>query len=177
MYKDWSNVEEAKPFEQLPAGGYICQILRVKDEPEKEYLTVEFDIADGEHKDYFVDACAGRDFWTGRFIKSYKPKARPFFKGMLKAVEESNPDFKADSFSDEKELIGKRVGLTIGHEKYWNSKGEQKTRLYVDQVRSVKSIKENDFKVPADREDDYNKPKEDPMDGFTEMYKDDEVPF
>lgn len=177
MYKDWGSIEEAKPFEQLPAGGYICQILRVKDEPKKEYLTVEFDIAEGEHKDYFVDACAGRDFWTGRFIKSYKPKARPFFKGMLKAVEESNPNFKADSFSDEKELIGKRVGLTIGHEKYWNSKGEQKTRLYVDQVRSVKSIKENDFKVPADREDDYNKPKEDPMDGFTEMYKDDEVPF
>ena len=177
MYKDWGSIEEAKPFEQLPAGGYICQILRVKDEPKKEYLTVEFDIAEGEHKDYFVDACAGRDFWTGRFIKSYKPKARPFFKGMLKAVEESNPNFKADSFSDEKELIGKRVGLTIGHEKYWNSKGEQKTRLYVDQVRSVKSIKENDFKIPADREDDYNKPKEDPMDGFTEMYKDDEVPF
>ena len=174
---DWAKEKEASNFELLPSGGYICQILRVKDEPNKEYLTIEFDVAAGEYKDYFLDACAGRDFWSGRFIKSYKPKARGFFKSMLTAVEESNPDFKADTFNDEKQLEGKRIGLTIGHEQYWNSNGEKRTRIYVDQTRSVKAIESSDFKVPKDRVDDYNKPADDPMDGFNKVIADDEVPF
>ena len=40
MYKDWSRVEEAKEFEMLPSGGYVCQILRVEDVPDKEYLKI-----------------------------------------------------------------------------------------------------------------------------------------
>ena len=37
---NWKNVEEAKEFEKLPAGGYICGITAVEDVPEKEYLRI-----------------------------------------------------------------------------------------------------------------------------------------
>ena len=31
---DWSKVEEAKGFEKLPMGGYVCGITAVEDKPE-----------------------------------------------------------------------------------------------------------------------------------------------
>ena len=42
---DWDNVKEAKGFEKLPMGGYVCGITAVEDVPDKEQLKFEFDIA------------------------------------------------------------------------------------------------------------------------------------
>ena len=40
------NVQEAGSFEKLPAGGYICKYVNVEDIEKKEYLYMEFDIAE-----------------------------------------------------------------------------------------------------------------------------------
>lgn len=43
-------------FEVLEAGGYICKIINAKVEKSKtnkEMLVIAFDIAEGDHKDYF----------------------------------------------------------------------------------------------------------------------------
>ena len=48
---DWNNVEEAKDG-RLPAGGYICGITSVEDVANSEYLRFEYDIAEGEYKNY-----------------------------------------------------------------------------------------------------------------------------
>ena len=48
---DWNNVKENGS--QLPAGGYVCGITSVEDVPEKEYLKFEFDVAEGEYKNYY----------------------------------------------------------------------------------------------------------------------------
>ncbi|MEG1152823.1 MAG: hypothetical protein RSD67_08160, partial [Oscillospiraceae bacterium] len=80
------------------------------------------------------------------FIKSYKEKALPFFKGMITAVDKSNKNFKWNN--DETQLLKKYIGLVLGEEEYINAKGEVKVRLKVDSVHSVEAIKNGDFKVP-----------------------------
>ena len=49
------NVQEAGDYTRLLAGGYVCKYTKVEDVAEKEYLYMEFDIADGEFKEYFKD--------------------------------------------------------------------------------------------------------------------------
>ena len=121
---DWSTVNEAAEFEQIPADGYICKITSVKDVEDKEYYNVEFDIAEGPFKDYFLDASERSGYWFANFVKSYKPKARPFFKGMLTAIEHSNKGFFADKFdNDPQKLVGKQIGLVIGIEEYFTKGG------------------------------------------------------
>ena len=143
---DWNNVKEAEEFERLPAGGYICVITGVEDFPDKEYLKIEFDILEGEHQSYFTRMAASLNFWAGNFIRSYKPKAQPFFKGFLTAVKQSNPGFVFNN--DENNLLSKRVGLAIGDEEYVGQDGKVKKRYYVEAVRSVDAIRKGEFKIP-----------------------------
>lgn len=140
------NVEEARDFEAPPAEGYICRITSVEDVVNKEYLRIEYDIAEGDFKDYYSQLYKNRGFWGGSMIRSYKEKALPFFKSFITAVEKSNPGFHFDS--DEKKLIGKLLGLVLAEEEYLSNSGEVKTRLYADKPRSVEAIRTGDYKVP-----------------------------
>ena len=144
---DWSNVEEAKDFERLQPGGYIAKITSVEDLPDKEYLRMEYDIADGDFAGYYQDLYRNRGFWGGSFIRSYKEKALSFFKAFKTAVENSNPGYQFNN--DESTLKGTLIGLVLGEEEYKANDGSVKTRLYVDKTRSVKEIKSGNFEVPA----------------------------
>ena len=46
--KNIANVQEAGESRRLPAGGYICKYTKVEDNSDKNYLYMEFDIAEGE---------------------------------------------------------------------------------------------------------------------------------
>ena len=48
--------------------------------------------------------------------------------------------------SNEKTLIGKKIGLLLGEEEYYGNDGEKKTRLYVNREFSIDKLK--DQKVP-----------------------------
>lgn len=149
---NWKNVEAARPgeFNRLPAGGYICKITAVEDEPKKEYLKFEFDIAYGEHEGYFRQLYDSKGFWAGHFIKSYKIKAQGFFKQMLECIELSNKNFNADDFgSDERILNGKYIGLVLGYEEYVNNDNNVKQRITVTDFKTAKQIKDNDFEIPT----------------------------
>jgi hypothetical protein len=177
---NWGNVDEASESKMIEPGGYICQILRVEDVEKKEYLKIEFDIADGPDKDYFSDLASRLNFWTGNFIKSYKPKAESFFKSFLTAIERSNSNFKADNFSGNiSDLEGKFIGLTIGHEKYLKQNGDTGTRIYVDQTRSIDEIKKGNFKAPPVKIADNlkNQPKDDQLSDFIPLPDDGDCPF
>ena len=50
---DWQNVEEVKEYVRVAPGGYVCVITAVEDVPDKEYLRIEYDIAEGENKGYY----------------------------------------------------------------------------------------------------------------------------
>ena len=108
------NVNAAEEFDRLIPGGYVCGITAVEDVPEKEYLRIEYDIAEGKLKNYYRTLYNNKGFWGGSTIKSYKEKALPFFKGFITAVEQSNAGYKWDN--DENKLIRKLVGFVLAEE-------------------------------------------------------------
>lgn len=187
------NVREAGTSNRLPAGGYICKITNVTDVPLNEntgrgdYLEIEFDIAEGEYKDYYKQINAEHGFWGGSYKRSYKEKALPFFKRMCSAVAKSNPGFVFDGGeqnSNEQTLVGKRVGLVLGEEEYNGNDGKTKTRLYVSSECSIEDIQKENFKVPEFKNLDGTRGKKEKTtnygfvsEGFTSVEENIEIPF
>ena len=149
--KNIDSVQEAGDSRRLPAGGYICKYTNVEDNSEKNYLYMEFDIAEGEFKGYYKELEERLDFWGGRCYRSYTEKALPMFKRMCSAVTKSNKGFIFDGneHCDESTLIGKKIGMILGEEEYIGNDGSVKTRLYVAREVDVADIKSGKFKVPA----------------------------
>jgi len=143
---DLTNVQEAADFENLTLGGYIAKITVAEDLEDKQYLRMEYDIAEGKFKGYYGDLFDRANFWGGKMIRSYKEKALPFFKAFITSVENSNKGYKWNS--DEQKLVGKLVGIVLAEEEYTGNDGTVKTRLYVSSTRSVDEIKKGNFKIP-----------------------------
>lgn len=140
------NVTEATERPKLTAGGYVCRIISTIDKPDKEYLEMEIDIAEGEFKGYYAGLMEQFNFWGGKLIKSYKESALPFFKGFTTAVEKSNPNFKFIE-GDEKCLNNKLIGIVFREEEYQKQNGDIVVNVKVDEVRSVDKIRKGDFKI------------------------------
>lgn len=179
--KNYNDAEASGSFERLPAGGYVAKITEVKDETTSEYLSVIFDIAEGQYKGFYGDEWGKKHPYAHRFFMSYKETAFGMFKGRLKAIDESNgTDFVSAAVKglDEQQLVGKLVGLVIGYEEYISDRGEVRQRAYVKEVRSVDKIRSGDFRVPEIKPLEESKaPKaEDPRDGFTPLGEED-FPF
>ena len=174
-----AEVQEAGDSRRLPAGGYVVRYTNVIDDPKKEYLFMEFDIAEGEFEGYFADLEERAGFWAGKCYRSYKEKALPMFKRMCSAVTKSNKRFIFDGNenSDEKTLIGKFTGMVLVEEEYEGNDGSVKTRLYVVREMSVDDIRAGKYKVPELKklEEEVKKPD----DGFMDVKKDadEETPF
>lgn len=171
---NWNEVEEIKDSKQLPAGGYVCGITAVEDKPDKEYLYLEFDIAEGEFKNYYRGLYERRGFWGAHFIKSYKEKALGFFKKMLTAFESSNKGFVFTN--DEKTLKRKLIGLVIGYEEYIGNDNTVKQRITVTDFLPVEDIRAGRFDVPALKKLVEDKPQS-AFDAFSAIEDDEDLPF
>ena len=68
--KNIDSVQEAGDSRRLPAGGYVCKYTNVEDNSDKNYLYMEFDIAEGEYKGYYKELEERLDFWGGRCYRS-----------------------------------------------------------------------------------------------------------
>lgn len=143
---NWNEVEAVESFKKMEAGGYICGITAVEDVEKQEYLKLEFDIIDGEFKGYYRDLYERKGFWGGSFIRSYKEKARGFFKKFLNAVEASNLNYSFNN--DERTLRGKSIGLVLGYEEYVANSGEIKERIYVADILPIQDITMKNYVVP-----------------------------
>ena len=170
---DLTNVQEAQEFKKVIAGAYVCKITAVEDVAEKEYLKIEYDIAEGELKGYYKELFDKKSFWGGRFIRSYKETALSFFKSFTMAVENSNSGYKFDN--DERKLVGKLVGLVLAEEEYKKADGSIGVRLYVAKTLSVADVKKGGIEIPViKRLAGY----EQQADAFTALLADeDELPF
>ena len=71
-----SNVADEAPRPQ--AGGYVLTIADVTDVPmdpktgKGDYLTIDYDLAEGEFAEYYYGKYKTFGFWGGHFIRSYK---------------------------------------------------------------------------------------------------------
>lgn len=158
---DLTNVQESGDFQRPEPGAYICTIEKAEDLPDKEYLKITYDIAEGDFKGYYHEMRDNHPDWewAGAYTKSYKPTALPMFKRFCTAVSRSNGNYVFDGGkvnADEKTLIGKKVGLLFGEEEYYGNDGELKTRLRIAGEFSVDKLAEQ--KVPKIRKLKEEKP-------------------
>jgi hypothetical protein len=126
----------------------VCRITNVVDVPDKEYLIIDMDIAEGQFKEYFENRYVrfGGN-WGCKKYQSYKEKALPLFKGFTTSVEESNDRYIWDF--DETKLKGKMVGVIFGEEEYLTANDEIKIITKPQFFRSVKTIREGGFEIPT----------------------------
>ena len=164
--KQFNGFDEAKQKaaysagERLPVGGYVCEILGVKLVPgqngKSDSLTVQFDITEGEYKEFFkkqyeantsdnrkykgtktiwlpTDDGSEKDGWT-----------KTAFARWTNALEDSNSGYKWDW--DETKWKGKKIGLIFGET---GSLIEGKEVVYTEcrKPTSVQSIRDNTFKA------------------------------
>lgn len=153
---NFNSVEEATSGNggsKLPAGGYVCKVCKVTDVTDKQYLEIEFDIAEGEHQFHFTDLDTRFGFWGLTSRRSYKESAIPFFKRMCSAINNSNNGYSFNPFvaggnADEQSLVNKLVGLVLREEEYEKNNGDIGTRLAIAYECPVDKIRKGDFKVP-----------------------------
>lgn len=145
---NYNEVEatEGGSFERLAAGGYVCQLMMAEDKTDKEYLQINYDIAEGKYKGWWAQTMERAGFWGGHFTRSYKDTAKAFFKGFTTSVEQSNKGYAWNW--EESTLVNKFIGLVLAEEEYNKNDGTIGTRLYVAKNTSVDKIRSGDFKVP-----------------------------
>lgn len=153
---NWQTVDAASNdgAGRLPAGGYVARITNVEDVPSREYLYIEYDIAEGEYAGHYANA-TDRPY-LHRFVKGYGDKAMPFFKQFLEALQFSNPGrfdwARWMERSDEREFIGLEIGIVVQDEQYTNTKGEDKTRQNVEGIYATQDIRNGEFRVPEPKD-------------------------
>lgn len=147
---NWDEVQERADGEyQNPTpGGYVVKIIDFRDNEQKQCLEILWDYTEGVYMGYNQDTYDRAAFWPTRLFRSYKPKALPFFKAFKTCLEVSNRGYQFNTRQLDT-LRGKLFGVVLGEEEYTGNDGSLKTRLYVAQTRSVKAIRDGEFKAPA----------------------------
>lgn len=144
---DFTNVQATQggEFARPTAGGYVIGIVSVEDVPEREYLKITYDIAEGEFKNYYYDMKQRTGYDLPVMYKSYKDKALGFFKAFLDAVAASNPGYTWNN--DERTLTRKLVGCVLREEEYRNRDGEIKVSLKPDVFYPAADIRAGKFEA------------------------------
>lgn len=154
--KDWSNVKEQRDLVYPTPGGYVCKITAVEDVPDRKYLYVEFDIAEGDYKNNFTERYKNYGNWpaTGKAYLSYKSAEIMSynFDPFIAAVQNSNVGYSFNE-EDETTLKGKWVGVILGEEEYVDKRDNViKTSLKARGFRSVSVIRDGRFRMPKIKE-------------------------
>lgn len=162
--KKLNGYEKAQAYsdtERLPVGGYVLKIMDVN---ELEYswgnqLKIEFEIAEGEYKDFFA-----RDYknqtgedkkWRGAY-RLRVPKddgseqdnwTMRRFKTVMNAFEDSNKGYHFDW--DEKKLKGLLIGALFNNKEY-DFNGRHGFFTNCHSLVTVEKIRSGKFEIPAD---------------------------
>lgn len=142
---NYEATEAKGESKRITPDGYVCRIKSVTDHPDKEYLYIEFDIAEGEFKDYYLEGMEKLGFWGGRFYRYYSDNALKYFKAFITSIERSNSGFKWDW--GEQKLVGKYFGAVLREEEYEKKDGSIGTRVVVDYTTDVDRIRSGKFEV------------------------------
>ena len=137
-------------FKSITAGTHKVKILKAIDTKSKAgqpMLVLNCDIADGEFKDYYRKAYDykkqnyGSATW-GCIIRKLcdedDKKTIGYFKGMMTAIENSNPGYVWDDTWDENTLRNKVACGVFDYDKPWqNDKGEMVQTVKIQSLRSI----------------------------------------
>lgn len=138
--------------ERLPAGGYICRILKAWVETTtngSEQIVLGLEIAEGDYAGYVKRQFESRKAsnpkanWPcvfKQFTLGTDGQTNPFFKGMLKSIEESNSGYKWNW--NEATLANKFIGMIFREEEFETNDGYIKTTVRPAFPRSVQRIRD-----------------------------------
>lgn len=154
-------------YKILPAGGYICRILKAeetKSSTGKDMLKVAFDICDGEFSGYFMESFQDRKSaaedpasvkWPFSGTKwilflDNEGKTNRDFKRFCTALEDSGTQVWKNDTLDIGALKDAQVGVLFRREEheYNNLKSWRTVPL---SFRSVKAIEDGDYQTPDDK--------------------------
>lgn len=197
--KKLNGYEKAQAYsdtKRLPVGGYVLKIMDVN---ELEYswgnqLKIDFEIAEGEHKDFFAanyKAQTGEDKkWKGTY-RLRVPKddgseqdnwTMRRFKTVMNAFEDSNKGYHWNW--DEKTLKGLLIGALFNNKEYQLDNGNHGFFTNCHSLVTVEKIRSGKFEIPADtllkgnsqQSGEYGRPD---VDGFMNIPDgiDEELPF
>lgn len=127
---NWGSVDAKTEgeFARIEPGAYVGCIGSMEDFPSKEYVQMLFDIIEGPHKGYFSDGFYANKPWAHNMILSYKDKALGMLKGRLETIAACNPGFDPFAAWDAGRLdmfAGRKVGLVLREEEYWDKNAEE----------------------------------------------------
>ena len=179
---------------QLPAGGYVCQIKGASEETTNNgapILRLLIDIFEGDYKGYFQEryerdranvSSGNAARWRGRydtFVLTKEGKTNPFFKGLITAVEKSNPNATLIIQEELHPEFMKNcvVGLLFREEEFLGQDDEVHISVRPSMAIDAARIRSGDFKIPEPRL--LSADKKAKAAGFTEIPvdNDDELPF
>lgn len=165
--KAFSNYEQAKENakyeggERLPEGGYVCRISDTKytnpQNGNSGYITMEFDIAEGEHAEFFQKQYESNTSENRKYkgnVIIWEPKddgteqdgwTKNTFARWTNAIEDSNPGYSWDW--DETKWKGKLVGILFGTTGTVID-GKEITYTEARTAVSVEKVRSGDYKIP-----------------------------
>jgi len=174
---NWDSVP-AQTFsqnERPPAGAYVFGIVKEDHTPSrsnKDMTTLFLDIAEGEHKGFYkrLSESINKDCLL-RHYRVHTEDSLPYFKGDIKAIEESNQGFTYNF--TEGSLRGKLVGGMIREEEYFSSSGEVKTSNKIMFLCSAAKARDGSLKPPPTKKLDtsFNAPQQ------TTDYRNEKLPW
>lgn len=114
--------------EKLPAGGYICRIMKAwveKTQSGTELFALALEISEGEYAGFFGKQFSSRKtnnpnaVWPCIYktlTLNREGQTNPFFKGMLKCIEDSNAGYTWNW--QETSLQNKTIGMIFREEEF-----------------------------------------------------------
>lgn len=140
---NYDQINENGLSRKLPMGGYVCIIRKVTDVSDKQYLEIEYDVAEGEYKGIAVDAYEAWGRWGHNFRVYYTEKSLWRLKKFISRVEQTNPNFTFD-WNNPQCLVNKGIGLIIGYRQYYSNKdGSLKEALDVQDFCTASEVRED----------------------------------
>lgn len=164
---NYDSIPVVGDYEVLEPGGYICKIVNAKEEKSqsgRDMLVIDFDIAEGEHKDIYQrrydvlkkasNSPDDMPKWPNNgvhriMINDSEGNFNKFLKTFITSVEQSNNfDFWGKNKGEAKGLKGKLFGGIFGEEEYEKNDGKIGTSTKLQWIRATSTIEDGKYQIP-----------------------------
>lgn len=159
---NWNEVSEtATEPKRMPAGGYVCRIVKAFESVNKydePCLTLYLDVDEGEFKNYFGEIYRRRvERGKDRYPCVYSQRTDEFatrnFKRLIKLLERCNGDFSCDvdggDVWDEREIENLKLGVVF-REKILRRGDSRWAILLPHTLKTIEQIRNGEFTVPEE---------------------------